>query len=252
MTTNQTRPRTTSRYLWAAGLLALATSSSCAGQLDVSEDPAAGGSGGAATSTQASGSGGSNSHAAGAGSEDASSEPCSGPLCDPSLHCFTAPPGATGDPVCAPTCPVQPAKLRGAACSNSITGSDGICAPFLGDLPGDDAVTPMGICSVACDPLAPDCPENFACSLTEAGDGDPIPLMYACLPLFAARSVGSACTGFSLGECAAGSECIQEFGGFTCRAYCDTGDEACPGSQICEKPEGFPEASPVGVCLDAE
>lgn len=254
MLTNRIRPKTNaSSYFLAATLLTLGASA-CAGQLDVSEEPdpaAEDGSGGDGSGGTGSGdtTTASASSSSSSGSQATSSSGSGGGVS--TTHCFAPPRGVDAQSVCAPTCEVQPSELRGTACPDSIIGGEGICAPFLESLPSQNGYTPAGVCSVSCDPLAPDCPENFACSLTEGGAGEPIPLIFACLPVLEARPVGSECDGWPTGRCAAGSECTQEAEGSTCRAYCDTGeDDACPESQTCEKPEWFPEASPAGVCQD--
>ena len=257
----------------------------CAGELDVSDDPATGGSAGASTGTNTgtngSGSGGdgdggsggsgggpagpvtgTNTSTNGSGPEDASSAGDSSGAAgaggeDDGSYCFRPPADVDADNVCAPTCPINPLAARGAPCAESVTGEAGICVPFFDHLPSG-SLRGEGICSVACDPLAPDCPENFACSLTEVAE-DPsedehidVLLGFACLPLFRASPVGSECNGWPGGDCAAGSECIPEFGA-TCRAYCDSeDDETCPDDQICEKPEYFPAASTAGICMDRE
>jgi len=123
----------------------------------------------------------------------------------------------------------------------------------------------LGVCSVNCDPLPRDCPENFACSLAEGGSGagEPVPFMFACLPVFRSNPVGRERSSGSQGECAPGSTCIHAYNDPTCddpnaacapancRAYCDTGeDDACPESQTCQRLDYFPEGSPVGFCAE--
>jgi hypothetical protein len=267
-----TKPKTnSSRCFLAASLLAFGTGG-CAGNLDVSEAPGAGGgsggdgssgtgSGGSASqSTSASNSGtgnpGTSATDGSPGSGGDGSTPCGAETCEPGEHCFAPPPDVDAEGVCAPTCDTQPNDGHGTPCLYSITGGEGVCARFLDYLPSHDVLEFRGVCSVACDPLAPDCPENFACNLTESG-----PLMFACLPLFRSNPVGSECSGWPMGECEPGSECIESTlcddptvgcdpPPDTCRAYCDVGEEdACPESQNCLRPYWFPEGSPAGYCI---
>lgn len=264
MNRNRTKPTTNSiSCLLAATLLAFGTSS-CAGELDVLDDAAAhGGTGGEGTgstgmggtnTTLSSGSGGpSTNTTGGTAGAGGSLEPCENQICEPDPYCF-APPGAATESVCPPTCGSE-REFVGEPCPRSVTGEEGICVPFSYYEPSEEYSMTLNLCSVTCDPLAPDCPESFACTITE-GDhgpvGEAVPLVFACLPLLQPRPVGTQCPGQALGECEPGSECIGESTAlYFCRAFCDTReDDACPEPQTCQRPYWFPEGSPVGYCAE--
>jgi len=261
MGNNRTNPSARASRFWlTASLLVLATSG-CAGELDV-WDAAAAGTSGAGSSGSEGGNGGSGASSANAesdnqdtsstgGETDAATELCGTQTCAEGSHCFSPPPDGVADSICAPTCPVEPEQLRGQPCAPSVLGNEGVCAPDLAWVPGQNAVTQMGVCSVACDPLAPSCPENFVCSLALASPEPteaPVPSMFACMPAFRSLPVGTLCYGW--GDCVSGAECGDEFIGTICSKYCDTTNDACPEPQTCITQAWFPEESPVGLCAD--
>lgn len=143
----------------------------------------------------------------------------------------------------------------GYPCDNSVVSGPGLCVPFSKNIgvPGWPVVTSVPVCSVTCDPLLQDCPEHFACDLTDGSQplGETVGWIFACLPIVEPVPVGEggACYGGAAGACERGLTCVPE--GYliaACEKLCDTTEPAtCSASQRCRKPDWFP-AGTIGVC----
>jgi hypothetical protein len=167
--------------------------------------------------------------------------------CGPGYDCFPARYEHGG--VCAPLCDSLEESAWGKPCGNTVSGGGGICFPF------SKGSTTAGVCTRKCSPLLQDCPEHFACDITDDSADVMHSRVFACLPVVESqpRSLGANCDGGALGQCTPGSSCIPAVtpGVFAnCLALCDQGDStSCPKPQTCVKPNFFP-SDPVGVCRD--
>jgi hypothetical protein len=211
------------------------------------------GSGGKAVSVA--GSAGTSANSGGKSNDNPGGEECGGEVCEPGSECFVQA-GATNDAgVCVPLCnPAEPTDQTtyGLECAGAIGGGDGICRAFLRYVEFDTPVnagglTPTGICTNACDPLAQECPDGFSCDLTDTPQGSLASWSYACLPALTPLETGAACDGAPVGACMPGSTCVFDS---TCAEFCDTeATDACPALQECAKPDWFPADSSAGVCV---
>src|SRR4051812_4953676 len=105
-----------------------------------------------------------------AGSGSTNGEQCGATVCDANADCFIASGASTDEGVCTPLC--NPANQTdqtswGQPCSGAVGGGEGVCRPFLRTYqitPQTGVVnTPVGVCTIECDPLAQDCPDGFSC-----------------------------------------------------------------------------------------
>jgi hypothetical protein len=184
---------------------------------------------------------------------DAPGAPCES-ACADGFECMRPYPFGAG--ICAPHCDADEADEQsewGKSCSNPISGEIGVCRPVLRNV--TDGSTAIGICTVDCDPLEQDCPERFACDITEDEAGMMANRVFQCLPVVEepARQRGDACDGFPVGQCAPGLSCVQNAAGrgafANCRVLCDSeGGDACEQEETCVVPFWFPVDTTVGVC----
>jgi hypothetical protein len=156
--------------------------------------------------------------------------------------------------LCVSLCEDTNQSAWGQAC---VAGDQrGTCLPFLWqEDPNQRVVTPTGICTTSCNPLAPSCRPGFSCDVTELEAGQMPPKGYACLPIVKATpgKDGDVCDGFPVGHCGAGLSCvpcIPKTNKWCCRPYCDRSDPAtCAAPRKCGRPDWFPTApTNVGVC----
>jgi hypothetical protein len=174
--------------------------------------------------------------------------------CGSGSECFP-PNNARGGGTCAPLCDSQDQSEIGKPCPNPVSGGNGICLPF--DRQPQDmrsGIRSVSVCTGTCSPLLQDCPEHFACDVTEEGAALMPRRIFACLPVVESppRSLGASCEGFPLGQCAPGLSCIPAVvpGSFAnCLALCDLlNSTSCTKPGTCSRPEWFPPELNVGVC----
>ena len=189
----------------------------------------------------------------GAGSGSVNGEQCGAAVCDPNADCFVASGASTAEGICTPLC--NPAEQTdqtswGQPCSGAIGGGQGVCRPFIRTYeirPEIGVVnTPVGVCTIECDPLAQDCPDGFSCDMTDTPEGSAAHWSFACLPNLKPLETGSGCDGLPVGQCSKGATCNFD----TCQKFCDsTAGDPCPSGGTCTVEEWFP-AGTVGVCVD--
>jgi hypothetical protein len=170
--------------------------------------------------------------------------------CGSGSECFP-PSDAPGAGTCAPLCDGQEQSEWGKPCRSPVSGANGICLPFNKHLQGmGGGTTSVGVCTGMCSPLLQDCPDHFACDVTEEAPRR----IFACLPVVESppRSLGASCDGWPLGQCARGLSCIPAVipGSFAnCLAFCDLQNPAsCTKPGTCKRPEWFPAEIDVGIC----
>jgi hypothetical protein len=182
-------------------------------------------------------------------------DPCQD-SCSSGYDCFQPVNFTTG--VCVPLCDAQEQTEWGKPCSNPLTGSQGTCRPVLKHV-AQGALSGVGVCTAACDPIAQDCPPHFACDVTEDEAGAAPNRIFQCLPLVESppRQQGDACTGFPLGECGPGLSCVPGASApetWTCEKLCDVNAAAACEltTQTCQTPDYFPPGTTIGVCLESQ
>lgn len=188
-----------------------------------------------------------------AGSGGVNVEQCGAAVCAPNADCFVASGASTDEGICTPLC--NPANQTdqtswGQPCRGAVGGGEGVCRPFLRTYEITPQIgvgsTPVGVCTIQCDPLAQDCPYGFSCDLTDTPQGSLADWSFACLPNLKPLATGSACDGSPLGQCSKGATCNFDI----CQEFCDsTAEDPCRTGGTCTVEEWFPPGT-VGVCVD--